>query len=571
MLKKFFSYYKPYKWLFTLDFSSAIVVAILELAFPVIVQRVIDTILPTEEWPTIVWVSIGLLSIYILNTFLQFIVTYYGHRLGTNIETDMRQDLYKHIQKQSFKYFDNRETGKLITRLTSDLFEIAEVAHHGPEDIFITIFTLLGAFGLMLTVHVRLAIMTFILVPLIALAVIFFNKRMTSVNNQIYDDLAGFSAGIEASVGGIRVVQAFANEDYEDKRFGLLNESYKRSKYLFYKMMGISSSYNYLLMRLISLFAMFFGAYYTIQGELSYGDFVAFILFANILVRPIERVNVMIESYPKGIAGFRRLQEEITREPEIQDSPNAIEVESLIGNIDYTNVSFSYEEHNPILDKVNLSIKAGETIAFVGPSGAGKSTICNLLPRFYEIDSGNIEVDGHNIHDIKVQSLREQIGVVQQDVFLFPGTIKENILYGDLNANDEQVRKAVKLANLDDVVSSMPNGLQTVIGERGVKLSGGQKQRLSIARMFLKNPPILILDEATSALDTETEQAIQEALDSLSEGRTTLIIAHRLATIKNADRIVVVTTKGIEEQGSHDELMDLNGAYKRLYDAQFAR
>ena len=376
MFKKFFSYYKPYKWLFTLDFSSAIIVAVLELAFPIIVQRVIDTILPTEEWPTIVWVSIGLLSIYVMNTFLQFIVTYYGHRLGTNIETDMRQDLYKHIQKQSFKYFDNRETGKLITRLTSDLFEIAELAHHGPEDIFITIFTLLGAFGLMLTVHVRLAIMTFLLVPLIAVAVIFFNKKMTNVNNRIYDDLAGFSAGISASVGGIRVVQAFANEDFEDQRFKVLNETYKKSKYLFYKMMGLSSSYNYLLMRLITLFAMFFGAYYTIQGELSYGDFVAFILFANVLVRPIERVNIMIESYPKGIAGFKRLQDELAREPEIQNSPNAVAVDSLIGNIDYTDVTFSYEENSPILDKVNLSIKSGETVAFVGPSGAGKTTIC---------------------------------------------------------------------------------------------------------------------------------------------------------------------------------------------------
>lgn len=570
MLKRFFSYYKPYKALFTLDFSAAIVVAMLELAFPIMVQRVVDTILPTGDWSLIILVSIGLLGIYAINTVLHFIVTYYGHKLGTNIETDMRRDLYDHLQKQSFSYFDNRETGKLITRLTSDLFEIAEVAHHGPEDVFITLFTLTGAFLLMMSVHVPLAIMTFVLVPFIALAVAFFNKKMTQVNTRIYDDLAGFSAGIEASVGGVRVVQAFSNQEFENERFAELNTAYRKSKYLFYKMMAVSHSYNYFLMRLISLFALFFGAYYTIQGEISYGDLVAFILFANVFVRPIEKVNTMIESYPKGIAGFKRLLEEMGIQPEIKDAPDAEDVESLKGDIEYDGVSFSYEENQTILEDISLSIKAGETIAFVGPSGAGKTTICNLLPRFYEIDSGSITVDGKNIREITLQSLREQIGVVQQDVFLFPGTIKENILYGKLDATDEDVLNAVKMANLEDVVKRLPRGLNTVIGERGVKLSGGQKQRLSIARMFLKNPPILILDEATSALDTETEQAIQEALDSLSKGRTTLIIAHRLATIKNADRIVVVSENGIEEEGSHDELIDKKGAYKALYDAQFS-
>lgn len=570
MLKRFFSYYAPYKALFTLDFSAAIIVAMLELAFPIMVQQVVDSILPTGNWSLIIIVSIGLLGVYAINTILHYVVTYYGHKLGTNIETDMRRDLYNHLQKQSFSYFDNRETGKLITRLTSDLFEIAEVAHHGPEDIFITLFTLTGAFILMMTVHVPLAVMTFILVPFIALAVAYFNKRMTQVNTRIYDDLAGFSAGIEASVGGIRVVQAFSNEDYELGRFQQLNQAYRKSKYMFYKMMAVSHSYNYFLMRLISLFALFFGAYFTIQGEISYGDLVAFILFANVFVRPIEKVNTMIESYPKGFAGFKRLLEEMGIRPEVQDSPDAVEVESLKGDIVYSDVSFSYEENQSILDDINLTIKAGETIAFVGPSGAGKTTICNLLPRFYDIDSGTITIDGYSIKDITLNSLREQIGVVQQDVFLFPGTIKENILYGKLDATDEEVYNAVRMANLVDVVEQLPRGLETVIGERGVKLSGGQKQRLSIARMFLKNPPILIMDEATSALDTETEQAIQEALDSLSKGRTTLIIAHRLATIKNADRIVVVTSKGIEEQGSHDELIAQEGAYKALYDAQFS-
>lgn len=570
MLKRFFSYYAPYKALFTLDFSAAIIVAMLELAFPIMVQQVVDSILPTGNWSLIIIVSIGLLGVYAINTILHYVVTYYGHKLGTNIETDMRRDLYNHLQKQSFSYFDNRETGKLITRLTSDLFEIAEVAHHGPEDIFITLFTLTGAFILMMTVHVPLAVMTFILVPFIALAVAYFNKRMTQVNTRIYDDLAGFSAGIEASVGGIRVVQAFSNEDYELGRFQQLNQAYRKSKYMFYKMMAVSHSYNYFLMRLISLFALFFGAYFTIQGEISYGDLVAFILFANVFVRPIEKVNTMIESYPKGFAGFKRLLEEMGIRPEVQDSSDAVEVESLKGDIVYSDVSFSYEENQSILDDINLTIKAGETIAFVGPSGAGKTTICNLLPRFYDIDSGTITIDGYSIKGITLNSLREQIGVVQQDVFLFPGTIKENILYGKLDATDEEVYNAVRMANLVDVVEQLPRGLETVIGERGVKLSGGQKQRLSIARMFLKNPPILILDEATSALDTETEQAIQEALDSLSKGRTTLIIAHRLATIKNADRIVVVTSEGIEEQGSHDELIAHEGAYKALYDAQFS-
>lgn len=570
MLKRFFSYYRPYKKLFTLDFTSATLVATLELAFPIMVQRVVDNILPTGNWSLIVMVSVGLLLIYALNTGLHYIVTYFGHKLGTNIETDMRQDLYDHIQEQSFSYFDNRETGKLITRLTSDLFEIAEVAHHGPEDIFITIFTLAGAFALMLSVHVPLAIMTFILVPFIAVALGFFNKRMTQVNTRIYDDLAMFSAGIEASVGGVRVVQAFSNEEHEKGRFGALNNAYRKSKYAFYKTMALSHSYNYFFIRLISLFALFFGAYFAIQGEISYGDLIAFILFANVFVRPIEKVNTMIESYPKGFAGFKRLVEELNIKPEIQDTSYATDVETLKGNIEYKNVSFSYEENQPILENVNLFINAGETVAFVGPSGAGKTTICNLLPRFYDIDSGKLTVDDYSVKEITLKSLREQIGVVQQDVFLFPGTIKENILYGKLDATDEEVNQAVMMANLEEVVNNLPKGLETVVGERGVKMSGGQKQRLSIARMFLKNPPILILDEATSALDTETEQAIQEALDSLSDGRTTLIIAHRLATIKNADRIVVVADNGIAEEGSHDELMAQAGPYKALYDAQFA-
>lgn len=569
LLKRFFSYYQPYKRLFLLDFCCAILAGILELAFPIAVNQVIDRIMPQNNFRYVLLASLGLLIFYMINTVLQYIVVYFGHVLGVNIETDMRNELFNHLQHQSFDYYDNRKTGKLISRLTTDLFEISEVAHHGPEDVFITIMTLVGAFLLMLQMHVQLAFATFAMVPLIMFALVFFNQKMTKVNTTIYENLGNFNAGVEAAVGGIRVTQSFANEPFEKDRFRLLSEGYRQAKIIFYKMMAVSSSYNYFMIRLINLFALIFGAYYTIKGELTYGQFVGFILLSNVFVRPIEKVNTMIESYPKGIAGFKRLTEELDKKPTIVDAPNAVAVDHLKGEIVYEDVSFAYEDHTKVLNHLSLKIRAGETIAFVGQSGSGKTTLCNLLPRFYEATGGKITIDGMNIKEMTLSSLRHQIGTVQQDVFLFPGTIRENIAYGKLDATETEIVQAVKLAHLENVINQMEAGLDTVVGERGVKLSGGQKQRVAIARMFLKNPPILILDEATSALDTETETVIQESLHSLAQGRTTLIIAHRLATIKHATRIVVMSDQGILEEGTHASLMAKHGAYRKLYDAQF--
>ncbi|EKZ4809836.1 ABC transporter ATP-binding protein [Listeria monocytogenes] len=570
MLKRFFSYYKPYRTLFIIDFGCAVLAAILELAFPVAVNHVIDTLLPGKDFGLIITAALALLFFYILNTFMQYIVTYFGHMLGLNIETDMRRDLFSHLQKQPFGFYDNQKTGKLMSRMTTDLFEIGEVAHHGPEDIFISIMSFFGAFFLMLNINVKLAISTFILVPILTVLIVYFNKRMTKVTTGIFKDLGNFNAGVENAISGVRVVQAFANEPHEKGRFKVLNQAYRKSKLMFYKVMGLSFSFNYFLMRLISLFALLFGAYFTINGEISYGEFVGFILLTNVFIRPIEKINNVIESYPKGFAGFKRFLEVMDTEPAIQDEKDAKPAEAFRGDIAYNQVSFEYSDGKNVLNHINLSIKAGETVAFVGPSGAGKTTICNLLPRFYDVSAGEITIDGENIKRFTLPSLRAQIGVVQQDVFLFSGTVRENIAYGKLDASDEEIEHVVKLAHLSKVVEEMPDGLDTIIGERGVKLSGGQKQRLAIARMFLKNPPILILDEATSALDTETEQVIQASLEELAEGRTTLIIAHRLATTKHADRIIVVNETGIAETGTHDELLAQdNGAYKRLYDAQF--
>jgi ATP-binding cassette subfamily B protein len=571
MIKKFFAYYRPYRKLFLLDFCCAVILAVLELCFPLAVSHVIDKLLPEGNLKYIIGACAILLAIYVLNTFLSFVVTYWGHMLGINIETDMRKKLFEHIQKLSFRFFDNTKTGHLISRMTNDLFEIGEVAHHGPEDMFIAAMTLIGAFGIMAFINLPLTIMTFIIVPIIILLVLYFNGKMTKATHRLFGDMADFNARVEDTVGGIRVVQAFSNEKHESKLFEGNNSRFRMAKLISYKIIGFNSSITYMLMRLVTLFVLLAGTWYVIEGDLLYGEFVAFVLMTNIFFKPIEKINAVIESYPRGIAGFRRYVELLETEPDVADSPKAKDVDRLHGDIEYRNVTFGYEGEAKVLENISLSIKAGETVAFVGPSGAGKTTLCSLLPRFYEISGGSISVDGHDLRELKLESLRKQIGIVQQDVFLFAGTIRDNITYGKLGASEADIMQAARRARLEEFIASQPNGLDTVVGERGVKLSGGQKQRMAIARMFLKNPPILILDEATSALDTETEQAIQQSLAELSVGRTTLVIAHRLATIKNADRIVVVTENGISEQGRHEELVATGGIYSRLHQAQFGK
>ena len=570
MLRDFFAYYKPYKKLFMIDFGCAVNSAMLELTFPFVVNRVIDTILPTGHYQTVIWVCLLLLAFYLFNMVMKYIVVYLGHKLGITIETDMRRQLFQYFQSQSFEYFDNKQTGELMSRLTSDLFEIGELAHHGPEDLFITLMSLVGAFWLMLQVHVQLAIGTVILVPTLGVALAIFNKKMGRINSQVYRQLGEFNAGLSNSLSGIRVVKAFANEAHEEARFEGLIQDYRENKLKFYQTMAASSAFNYVLMRIITLIALVSGAYFTLKGELTTGQLVGFVLLANTFVKPIESINIMIETYPKGFAGFKRFRQELAKPVAVQDLPGAQPAPHFQGQIDYRNVELAYEEGRPVISQLNLSIAPGESVALVGPSGAGKSSMVNLLPRFYDVTSGHVLIDGKDIREYTLASLRQQIGIVQQDVFLFDGTIRENVLYGRLDASEAEVEEAIRAAKLDQVIAQLSDGLDTAIGERGVRLSGGQKQRLSIARIFLKNPSILILDEATSALDTQTEQYIQQSFDQLTKGRTSLIIAHRLATIQHVDRIVVVTEAGVVESGSHQELLALDGHYAALYRAQFA-
>ena len=563
-LRQFFEYYRPWKALFFLDFGCAVVSGLLELAFPLAIKGFIDVLLPSDNLSLTLWAAVGLLVIYVVNAGLMVIVIYWGHKLGVNIETDMRRHAFAHLQRLSFGYFDKVRTGKLVARVTRDLEEIGEVAHHGPEDLFIAVMTFAGAFVLMATINLELALITAVIVPACVAIVVVFGGRMTRTWRAIYARVADFNVRLEENIGGIRVVQAFTNEEHEKTLFERDNSRYRATKLSAYKLMAGSSALNYMGMRLIQIVVMVTGTVFVLKGSLTTGGFVAFLLLVTVFFRPLDKIAAVIETYPRGIAGFRRYLELLETEPDVTDSPDAVQAPTFQGAITFSAVGFGYRHGLGVLKDITLAVKPGEKMAFVGQSGAGKTTLMALVPRFYDPKSGEITIDGLNISEMTLRSLRDQIGIVSQDVFLFGGTLRENIAYGRLNADETAILDAADKAQLGKMIAKLPAGLDTIVGERGVSLSGGQKQRVAIARIFLKNPPILILDEATSALDTHTERQIQMALDALSVDRTTLVIAHRLNTIRNADRIAVMHDGMIVEAGTHKELSQNLSHYARL-------
>lgn len=573
-LKRLAGYYKPYKGLFFSDMFFAILGAAITLVIPLIVRYITTNIvqMPAERATgIIVKLGVFMIVLVLIEAFCNFYIAYYGHIMGARIERDMRNEIFSHYQKLSFAFFDNQKVGHLLSRITADLFDISELLHHGPEDLVISVIKFVGTFVILMFINVKLGLAAFVLVPFLVIYAVIFNRKMKKAFRENRARIADINTQIEDSLSGIRVVKSFANEKVEMKKFRQGNDRFVDAKKLSYKYMGGYNSGMGAFTTLITIFVLLAGAFFLMKGEMPVEDLVTVLLYINNFTDPVKKLITFTEQFQNGYSGYSRFLEIMAIAPDIKDEPDAVELGEVKGEITFENVSFSYEgNQEKVLDHVNLKVKSGEYVALVGSSGAGKTTLCSLIPRFYDVTEGRVLLDGQDIRKIQLNSLRNHIGIVQQDVYLFAGTVMENIRYGKPDATDEEVLRAAKAANAHDFIMELENGYDTDIGQRGVKLSGGQKQRLSIARVFLKNPPILIFDEATSALDNESEKIVQQSLEELAKDRTTFVIAHRLSTIRKAQRILVLTDDGIAEEGTHEELMQKGGIYSSLYQLSFA-
>ncbi len=570
MLKRFLSYYKEHRFMLTLDMTASLLISLIGMVYPIVTNKMLNVYIPEKMYRTIVIAGVIVLVLYVIRMLLRYFVQYYGHIIGVKMQSRMRLDLFSHLEKLPFSFFDDNETGRIMTRLTSDLFEVVELAHHGPENLIISTVMIVLSFVYLSTIDLALTLIVFSCVPVLMVATFYFRKAMNSAFDARRKSNATINAAVESSVTGIRVTKAYTNDELEIEKFKIGDREFVDSSHAAYKAMARFHSSTTFITDIFNVFILIAGGLFLYSGRISFGDYSTFIVSVNLFINPVTTLIGFMEQFQNGVSGFRRFCEIMDIEPE-HELPNARELTDVVGNIEYRGVSYSYDESREVLNHVDLTVEHGKKLALVGPSGGGKTTLCHLLPRFYTLDDGcgAIYIDGVDISELSLDSLRRNIGIVQQDVFLFVGTIRDNIMYGRADATEEEMINAAKCANIHDYIMTLPNGYDTEIGERGVKLSGGQKQRLSIARVFLKDPAILILDEATSALDNTTEVLIQSALDELCRGRTTIVVAHRLSTVRNADEIAVVTDGRITERGTHEELMEKGGTYRDLYALQF--